>query len=852
MIDFNDAGPQIDPGCDPRPDFGDEPEISIDDIDDALNCISPDCDRAEWIKVGMALHSIDHKISGIGKDLWRDWSQGSRKYKKEALDAAWRSFYRDGRIGIGTLFTIAKSYGYRPSGRRERADPAVQEKREIARARAAEDERKERERRDRRAITAAKLWDESIPLQGSDLPARYFAGRGIIPMPDCAEMRFHGDAGDYGMPFYTAAIVSKPINGKGDPVPGVHRTFIDAQTGQKIDKKALGEIAGGAVRLAPIGQDGRLAVAEGIETACAVMKVASLPCWAALSRHNLEIFDPPEGVKTLFICADNDKSGNGLKSAVKLRQKCRDMGLPCSIMLAKNGDFLDDLLAGCQMSDYSPYADDQLPQVADMPKWTFETLQDLAGKMREGSSPDELGQLIQEMVRAELDPIQEDRIFQIVKKSAKIPMGTLRDATTRIKRMYGATGEIERSAARPPWHAMLRKDVFGVPERNESSVITGLTNDPAFAGAIGVDEFQLEIVVLKPLPWDTAAKRVPRNWLDVDNVFCADWLQQREINVSPRTVSRSIQAVATSNPVNRMRDYLTSLVWDDVERLDTWTITLLGAPDTRLNREIGRMWMISAVARIFSPGCKVDTMLILEGPQGLQKSTALKLLAGEENFTDQLSDVSSKDAAQELRGVWIVEVAELDAFSRADVRRIKSFLSRTFDRYRPPYEPYVIKVLRQCVFAGTVNPETYLQDPTGNRRFWPVKCSTINLSGITDQRDQLWAEAVVQFRHNAKWWLTDREILQLAKDEQSARVESDSWDDLIEDWLQFDNGIRRFAPITDVSVGEILSDVIKLEAAKHNRGEQMRVSNYLKKNGWERYQRTLNGVRTWRYRISHN
>ena len=224
-----------------------------------------------------------------------------------------------------------------------------------------------------------------------------------------------------------------------------------------------------------------------------------------------------------------------------------------------------------------------------------------------------------------------------------------------------------------------------------------------------------------------------RVWSDADDVRCAEWLQRREINVAPVIVSRSVGVVARDIRVHPVRNYLNSLRWDGTPRLETWTTTYLGAADTPLNRAFGSRWMISAVARIMRPGIKADHMLILEGPQGAKKSSALKALAGEEWFTDELAEIGSKDAAQQMRGTWIIEIAELDAISRAEVSRIKAFLTRTIDRYRPPYERYVIAVPRQCVFAGSVNPDTYLRDETGNRRFWPIRCGVIDLDALQSQ-----------------------------------------------------------------------------------------------------------------------
>jgi predicted P-loop ATPase len=310
---------------------------------------------------------------------------------------------------------------------------------------------------------------------------------------------------------------------------------------------------------------------------------------------------------------------------------------------------------------------------------------------------------------------------------------------------------------------------------------------------------------------------------------------------------------------------LNGLVWDSEQRLDTWALTYLGTSDTPLHRAFGSLWAISAVARIMQPGAKVDHMLILEGPQGARKSTALKVLAGTDWFTDELAEIGSKDAAQQMRGVWVVEIAELDAIGRAEVSRIKAFLSRTVDRYRPPYERYVIDVPRQCVFAGSVNPDTYLRDETGNRRFWPVRCGTIDLDALRRDRDQLWAEAVARYRQGAIWWLQDPMLIAMADEVQAERMQSDAWEGLIERWIGFhrrrvysDSGrgyddwheeeVKRATPLADLSVGEILEHAIGIEPARWSRADQMRVTAWLKANGWTRIQVRTESGRQWRYR----
>jgi predicted P-loop ATPase len=378
------------------------------------------------------------------------------------------------------------------------------------------------------------------------------------------------------------------------------------------------------------------------------------------------------------------------------------------------------------------------------------------------------------------------------------------------------------------------------------------------------DDFRQEILVTRTLPWDESVTLLPRAWSDADDVRCAEWLQRREINVAPAMVSRSVGAVAREVRVHPVRDYLNHLRWDGVARLAQWTVAYLGADDTELNKAFGARWMISAVARIMQPGVKADHMLILEGPQGSKKSSAIKTLAGADWFTDEIAEIGSKDAAQQMRGIWIIEIAELDAISRAEVSRIKAFLTRTTDRYRPPYERYIVTVPRQCVFAGSVNPETYLRDETGNRRFWPVRCGSIDLNALARDRDQLWAEAVARYRDGAIWWLDEPGLVASAKAEQDQRYHADAWDARIDRWLVYERRrvnhgygnyddwreeeVERSSPLTDTTVGEILEGALSIEAARWTRADQMRVTAYLKARNWARYQVRKGQVREWRYR----
>jgi len=661
-------------------------------------------------------------------------------------------------------------------------------------------------------------------------------------------------------------MLARVRNGAGEPAGGIHRTYLldDGSGKAPPGKKMLGRIAGGSVRLAPIGADGHLGIAEGIETALSAQSIFSVPTWAALSADGLRRWEWPAGIRRVTIFADTGDAG--AQAAAALAERLSTAGIPHSVVAPLHGDdFNDDLRRGATKADYKTIGATQ-----STPPTTLATAAEFVAAAQSLSKPPDLqalGSILGQLVHARMEPLPERQVLAAIKTTTGIPVAILERQIGELRRRLNATGDLSHRPIRPPWASQLRLDLAGVPERNEANVLTALGNDPAFAGVLVFDEFRCEVLLRRRLPWDGGDSPLPRPWTDADDVRCAEWLQRHEINVPPVVVSRCANAIAREIRVHPVRDYLSNLVWDESPRLEQWTVACLGAADTPLNRTFGSLWMISAVVRIMQPGCKVDHMLILEGPQGAKKSSALKVLAGEQWFTDELAEIGSKDAAQQMRGVWVIEIAELDAIGRAEVSRIKAFLTRTVDRYRPPYERYVIDVPRQCVFAGSVNPDTYLRDETGNRRFWPVRCGSIDLDALRRDRDQLWAEAVAHYRAGAIWWFEDRELIAAAQAEQESRYHADAWDTRIDRWIAFerrrvnhgyagyddwrDEEVERAAPLADVSVGDILEGALGIEPARWTRADQMRVTAYLKARGWQRYQARVgsrtSGVREWRY-----
>ena len=396
-----------------------------------------------------------------------------------------------------------------------------------------------------------------------------------------------------------------------------------------------------------------------------------------------------------------------------------------------------------------------------------------------------------------------------------------------VKMVAGARKRDNARETPKPWEDGLAYTKSGSLAKTAGNVALFLLHHPAWTGTLAFNEMKQSPVwrLAPPKVHGLGVPKIGSAMEDTHFIAVQQWLQvEHEVLFSREAVEMGALAAAKERSFHPVRDYLDDLTWDGTPRLDRLLIDYAGAEDSDYVRAVTGKSFIAAVARVRQPGAKVDTMLVLEGKQGLSKSEFFRVLASDDHFDDHLPDLRDKDALLHLSGLWIVEVAELDALKGQENSRVKSFLSRRVDRYRPPYARHEVCVPRTCVFFGTTNGSEYLADATGGRRFWPVTITRmIDLPRVREMRDQLWAEADHRFAEGEEWHL-DADLERDAAVEQDARFVDDPWKHTLE---------RELAGRESVVVDECWR-LLGIETNKQGRYDGKRLAAVLMRLGFAR------------------
>ncbi|MBS0175423.1 MAG: hypothetical protein JSR64_15390 [Nitrospira sp.] len=358
------------------------------------------------------------------------------------------------------------------------------------------------------------------------------------------------------------------------------------------------------------------------------------------------------------------------------------------------------------------------------------------------------------------------------------------------------------------WREKLEVDRKGNIFGTIDNITLILENDPYFRGRIAYDDFEKCEVAIRDLPWRKVSWQT-RRLLDRDDANIRHYLE-KAYGISHLTKTKdAMQVWAQKTVFHPVKDYLNGLTWDGEPRVDTLLVDYQGAEDSEYTRMVTRKILVAAVARVFRPGCKFDTILTLVGKQGLKKSSLIAKL-GRQWFSDSFSfnqlTKNETKACEQVQGVWLIEIAEMSGMAKAEIETVKHFVSKTEDRFRVAYGHRTENFPRQCVFFATTNKTDFLRDPTGNRRYWPVQVMEQEpvkdvFKDLTEgEIDQVWAEAVEYFKKGEKLYLPE-DMVETATEVQRMHTEEHPWVSIIqeyldiklpENWSQMDRDERMF------------------------------------------------------------
>jgi len=410
------------------------------------------------------------------------------------------------------------------------------------------------------------------------------------------------------------------------------------------------------------------------------------------------------------------------------------------------------------------------------------------------------------------------------RKAARSLKASLVRELNKLARAVGETPEEaaqkEEGVRRPPLWSLHDHTILPLLDAGKEGLKAGYHNlltilgrDREWAGRFKLNLFS-QRVELDGLPLTDSDTTAMAAW--VNGVYGPAYTPAQVLDVAV--------VIAKESSYHPVTEYLHSLEWDGVPRIDDWLHQYASVADNVLHSSYARKWLIGCVARVMSPGCKMDTVLILHGEQGAYKSTLFRIMAGEW-FSDSPIAVGDKDGAQNLQGIWIWEVGELDSFSRSESSAVKRYMSSQQDRFRPSYGRLPVDVPRQTVFCGTTNLDNFVRDETGSRRFWICSSGTIDLDGLRDVRDQLWAEAFEAYQNGESWWL-GRDEERARGSEAASFTDHDTWYDLLSGLeTQYQDGIE---------LRWLMEHEFGIAIERQDKSSQARVCSALRAAGWKK------------------
>ena len=393
-----------------------------------------------------------------------------------------------------------------------------------------------------------------------------------------------------------------------------------------------------------------------------------------------------------------------------------------------------------------------------------------------------------------------------------------------------------KPGAKPPMTGRVRSD-FSLRSFTFKEARTSFEKSLAalrtFGVAFSYDRFRNQLLVgghaLKQLVGESIEHHILMLRSEVNKQY--GW------EAKPEVTKAAVVRLCLEHAFNPVLDYLDGLEWDGKPRLDTWLTVYLGAADDRLNRAIGRKTLIAAARRVRRPGIKFDQILVLEGPQGTGKSTALIILATEDYHSDaEILSQSGREVMEQTTGVWIYEISELEGIGKRDVAHVKAFARRQFDRARPAYGHALERRGRTCIFIGTTNSKDYLADETGNRTFWPVVTGEIDLDALKRDRDQLWAETVVA-EATGETLVIDKELWSEAAAVVGERLPDDPWQDIlagVETMPNAGGSLERAEGYIKVTSEFLLNGVLCISPVQVNQNHTKRLARVMERLGWEK------------------